>query len=483
MLVALALAVATTLVVLSILDSPAIPFSTPQQALRRRLSRVAVPTDPAFRWDGSTSDLAQQFYLRHVAGATAEPLSYSDEALPAAVRARLRPRKLSFRELPPLLQRALVWDSGFAFSPAPQSKFTRIYTVGGVSMARIGVTMAEYLSAGCNTSDCTDPNGAATFRSKTCSGSMMLSVAHCASEDVTEGLPHMSMWATGGDPAAIPTMNIERHSWDDKVYLEKYLVFAVHTTADENEPPWDNCPSPGVYGSAIIPCDLYTPSRAAQMNWTDPAPSALVDAWLDQVRADAHRSPLVVGLPVGGGLALAAVLGYGWLRCRRRSARGAFGNGDAKSGGGLVGASSAALDQGLLTPRSKDPYMVATDSLAAYRGAARHFSTHHLLTTLLNDPHLRARRLNYAKLVFERDLAQGAFGEVWQCSYDGAVVAPFHILKLVMAGTLKPNFTDACPAQVRVVADLCLRRDPAQRPSATEVVALLEALADARESF
>lgn len=637
-------------------------------SLRRRL-KVVVPTDPTFQWNGSTSDLAQQYYKRHVEGATADALSYTDGQLPASIQTRLQAHKLSFPNLPPLLQRALVWDSGYAFSPAPDRKFIRIYTTNGVSMADIAVSMPDYLSTGCNTTNCSDPNGFATYRSKTCSGSMMLSVSHCASEEVVEGVTHMSMWATGGDPMAIPTMNIERHSWFDKVFLQDYLVFAVHTTADEYEPAWDYCPDRNDYGSVIIPCDSYTAARAAEKNWKDPAPSALVEAWLQQTKEEYDKFPIVYVIPIICGLAVLALGVYGYIRYRRKY-RGNF-NSDKGSS-----AVTSTLDQALMTPKQtkqphhQDPYMIATDSLIAYRGAARQFSTHNLLTALLNDPNLRSRRLNYDKIVFERDLAKGAFGEVWLCKYESSVVAvkrllqtkkrtsedvhafideiqlsatldhpnimkiigvawntlenlcmvmeylskgdlqaylrrngegmtwsrnklplatgvaralqylhcrspplihrdvkarnvlltencqtklidfgvsrsygdccmtvgvgtpywtapevlegtvyseksdiysfgvllseldtctapyhdaktsghneplqPFHILKLVMAGTLKPNFTAACPVQIQTIADLCLRRDPAQRPSAIDVVAMLEALGGSRESF
>lgn len=672
LLTAAALSAAAILSAYSLSQSPS---DTSLSSLRRRL-KVVVPTNPTFQWDGSTSDLAQQFYKRHVEGATADALGYTDEQLPQIIKSRLDTHKLSFPNLPPLLQRALVWDSGYAFSPAPERKFIRMYTTNGVSMADIAVSRPDYLSAGCNTTECVDPNEVKTYRSKTCSGAMMLSVSHCASEEVEEGVTHMSMWATGGDPNAIPTINIERHSWYDKVYFENYLVFAVHTTADEYEPAWDNCPISNVYGSVIIPCELYTTTRAAEKNWKDPTPGALVEAWLKQVKEEHDKFPVVYVIPIVCGLAVLALGVYTYIRYRRKY-RGNF-NSDKGSA-----AVTSTLDQALMTPKQtntkqhhkdhhhhQDPYMIATDSLIAYRGAARQFSTHNLLTALLNDPNLRSRRLNYDKIVFERDLAKGAFGEVWLCKYESSVVAvkrllqtkkrtsedvhafideiqlsatldhpnimkiigvawntlenlcmvmeylskgdlqaylrrngegmtwsrnklplatgvaralqylhcrspplihrdvkarnvlltescqtklidfgvsrsyvdccmtigvgtpywtapevlegtvyseksdiysfgvllseldtctapyhdaktsghneplqPFHILKLVMAGTLKPNFTAACPVQIQTIADLCLRRDPAQRPSAIDVVAMLEALGGSRESF
>ncbi|KAF1317289.1 Tkl protein kinase, partial [Globisporangium splendens] len=662
--------------------------SSPSLLLRRRLATTDVPTDPNFKFDGSTSDLAQQFYRRHVVGDVADALSYA--ALPARIQTRLAGYKLSFATLPPLLQRAVIWDSGYAIDP--QQNLIKVYTVGGVSMAHIAVSIEDYLSAhdnktdtNCTTKQCADPNGATTYRSEVCSGSMMLSVAHCASEEVVIGQPHMSMWATGGNPNAVPTMNIERHSWFDNVYLEDYLVFAVHTTPDTNEPSWSKCPDTGVYSSVIIPCELYTESKAKAKNWQEPQFSALVDAWLKQTSETQFPFNALFLIPISGGTLLFFGTCFWFVRGyqRRKHPRR---QGAPKD----LNASNTTLDRALLSPTpagkvpaardpatttaaatAKDPYMVATDSLIAYRGAARKFSNHNLLTTLLNDPNLRSRRLNYDKIVFEKDLAKGAFGEVWLCRYETAVVAvkrllqtrprssedvhafideiqisatldhpnilriigvawntlenlcmvmeylpngdlqaylrrhgstmmwsshklslatgvaralqylhcrspaplihrdikarnvlltehletklidfgvsrsygdccmtvgvgtpywtapevlegtvyseksdiysfgvllseldtctapyhdaktaghneplqPFHILKLVMAGTLQPNFTDACPAPIRTIATLCLQRDPAHRPSALDVVAMLEALGDDRDSF
>jgi len=58
----------------------------------------------------------------------------------------------------------------------------------------------------------------------------------------------------------------------------------------------------------------------------------------------------------------------------------------------------------------------------------------------------------------------------------GTVLQPFHILKLVMAGSLRPNFSSLCPPAVREIAEQCLRRDPDTRPSANSVVKMLETL-------
>lgn len=676
-LLTVSLVAVTTLVALSVRVSDLTgPASTlPHTLLRRRLS-TEVPTDPNYAFNGSNSDLAQQFYRRHIAGDIPASLEYTDSQLPDKIKSRLHAHKLTFQILPPLLQRAVIWDTGYAIGPA--QNLVKVYTTGGVSMAEIAVSVDDYLSAhdaktdtNCTIKQCQDPNDLTTYRSEVCSGSMMLSVSHCASEEVVDGQPHMSMWATGGDPNAIPTMNIERHSWYDNVYLENYLVFAIHTTADTNEPSWSKCPASNVYGSVIIPCELYSVSKAQAKNWQEPQYTELVEVWLKQTGEKSQPFNAIFLIPICGGLLLFICSLFYCIRYRRKHNRRFTAAKDL----GMT----ATLDRALMSPTAppptttkdaKDPYMVATDSLVAYRGAARKFSNHNLLTTLLNDPNLRSRRLNYDKIVFEKDLAKGAFGEVWLCRYETSVVAvkrllqnkprssedvhsfideiqitatldhpnilriigvawntlenlcmvmeylsngdlqahlrrngsgmtwsrhklplatgvaralqylhcrsppmihrdvkarnvllterfetklidfgvsrsygdccmtvgvgtpywtapevlegtvyseksdiysfgvllseldtctapyhdaktaghqeplqPFHILKFVMAGTLQPNFTDACPEPIKVIADLCLRRDPSHRPSAIDVVAMLEDLGEERESF
>lgn len=380
-------------------------------------STTVVPTDLFFAFDGSTSDLAQQFYRRHVAGVVVSKLAYKTADLPSKIQDRLSAVGLTFEQLPGLLQRALVWDAGYAFDS--DGLFIKIYTKKGVAMDQIAISFADFNSSGCTTTNCTDPDGMKTYRSKTCSGTMMLSVSHCASEAVETQGGHMSMWATGGDPDAVPALNIERHYWFDEVYLQDYLVFAVHTTSDENEPPWDVCPSSGVYGSIIIPCQLYSESLAANMTWEDPSPGPIVTPWLALTKEQLPRKfPLVCLIPIivaAMGL-FAAIFQWFVQRRRRLELQDKL---DA----------SSSLENAFLPPMTSKNYQQQTESVLIFHGHAYSSVQNSAMLLLQHDHTLRSHTLPLNEIIYERELAKGSYGEVWLCQFHGTHVAVKRLLK------------------------------------------------------
>ncbi|KAG6583179.1 TKL protein kinase [Phytophthora cinnamomi] len=56
----------------------------------------------------------------------------------------------------------------------------------------------------------------------------------------------------------------------------------------------------------------------------------------------------------------------------------------------------------------------------------------------------------------------------------GAKPKPFQILADVIAGVLRPSFTDECPTRIRRIGVACCQYDPALRPTAAQVVRMLE---------
>ncbi|GMF30934.1 unnamed protein product [Phytophthora fragariaefolia] len=57
---------------------------------------------------------------------------------------------------------------------------------------------------------------------------------------------------------------------------------------------------------------------------------------------------------------------------------------------------------------------------------------------------------------------------------DGKKPKPFQILTDVMAGTLRPSYSDTCPRRIRRLGVACCQNDPTRRPTAAQVVAMLE---------
>ncbi|KAJ8571756.1 hypothetical protein ON010_g5074 [Phytophthora cinnamomi] len=52
---------------------------------------------------------------------------------------------------------------------------------------------------------------------------------------------------------------------------------------------------------------------------------------------------------------------------------------------------------------------------------------------------------------------------------------PFQILAGAMAGELRPSFLDLCPSRILRIGTACCQHDPAKRPTAEQVVAMLQA--------
>ncbi|EGZ11211.1 hypothetical protein PHYSODRAFT_520857, partial [Phytophthora sojae] len=135
---------------------------------------TALPTaSDSFVFDGSTSDIARQLYLRHAAGETVDPVR--PNTVPAAVTARLAPLNVSYEDLPGMLQRALLWDSGYVISP--DNDAVQIWTLGGRSMANLAVSKVEYFTTGCTALWCGQPDNTTYNANEFCSGTQMLTAA------------------------------------------------------------------------------------------------------------------------------------------------------------------------------------------------------------------------------------------------------------------------------------------------------------------
>ncbi|DAZ99848.1 TPA: hypothetical protein N0F65_008591 [Lagenidium giganteum] len=251
-----------------------------------------VVVDKNFQYDGKSSDLAQQYYRRHLAGDVVSKMSI-DGTLPREIQQRLTDVSLAFDDLPPMLQRALVWDTGFAYGDG--STLAGIYTKCGLGMADIAVSLRAFNNAGCAEQNCTDGSTGTVFkRSLYCTGDQMTSASLCASTDVSTPV-HIAMWADGGHEDMLPDVTVTRHAWEDR--NQSYLIYGIHTV--RNEAAYSQCPEKG---SLIIPCVQYTDD--SRDSWCRPKPGQLVTSWLKQVAKEKQFNLLYL-IPILLGVALA----------------------------------------------------------------------------------------------------------------------------------------------------------------------------------
>ncbi|RLN21254.1 hypothetical protein BBJ28_00002861, partial [Nothophytophthora sp. Chile5] len=210
-----------------------------------------LPSNASFRFDGTNSDLAQQLYYRWLAGDSAEQLTLTK--VPPAVRVRLDDLNVKWGNLDGLAQRAVLWDSGFSVSFANEP--IQIWTDGTHTMADLAVARDDFLSAGCEDMNCTQPDDTEAYSNLLCTGSQMLKATRCVVENFEDSAAtHTNMWATGGGQEMIPTPYVRKHAWEDTGTSTEYIVFAVHTLDESEESAYGLCPVDGDYGSTVIPC-------------------------------------------------------------------------------------------------------------------------------------------------------------------------------------------------------------------------------------
>ncbi|CAI5741681.1 unnamed protein product [Hyaloperonospora brassicae] len=259
-------------------------FGAPSGELRLSFSSEAragaeLPVRDSFIFDGATSDIARQLYLRHIAGERIDPVV--PNVVPAAVTTRLAPFNISFSALPGLLQRALLWDSGFVISPVNDA--VQIWTLGGRSMANLAVSKVEFDTTGCTALNCSQPDDSIYYANKYCTGTQMLTATKCLMDTFdSDSSSHLAMWSNGGDITMVPEIRAVMHGWLDASTNSSYLLSAVHTTSLESEPAYGAC-NKGGYGSLVVPCYAlrHTASDVVAVMST-PVTTPWVTTWVKQ---------------------------------------------------------------------------------------------------------------------------------------------------------------------------------------------------------
>ncbi|KAL7682127.1 putative protein kinase [Plasmopara halstedii] len=246
-----------------------------------------LPVNDSFVFDGTTSDIARQLYLRHVAGDSIEKCV--PNTIPSTVTARLAPFNISFENLPGLLQRALLWDSGFVISP--ENDAVQIWTLGGRSMANLAISRIEYHTTGCTALNCSQPNDRMYNANDNCTGTQILTAAKCLMDNFdSDTSSHVAMWSDGGDVTMIPNIRAVKHGWMETATNDSFLVYAVHTMKLDEEPAYGMCNTHG-YGSLVVPCyPVSNTSADVVAVMSVPVFTPWVTTWIKQYQPKSNTS-------------------------------------------------------------------------------------------------------------------------------------------------------------------------------------------------
>ncbi|KAG6583065.1 TKL/DRK protein kinase [Phytophthora cinnamomi] len=415
-------------------------------------SSSAASASSSFVFNGSNSDIARQLYIRHQAGDSRDRVSLS--AVPAAVSSRLDPLNINFDDLPGLVQRAVLWDTGFAV--APGNVPVQIWPMGNRSMADIAVQKYEVSNVQCTFTNCSQPDGVTAYYSHTCTGYQMQNTSHCvadAFEDNAASTYLGNMWASGGDPDVVPEIELRDHTWSENISafggVTYFSVYVVHTVSSSKEVAWGACPDDGDYGAVSIPCtrrDQFTDAYMAE-NTTTPTGTAWVTTWLQEEFAqndDGFNMVLLVPIILG---ALAVIGGLGWFCWKRRARQSAQKSTSA--------ACELEVDQYVAmgtpdlhpTMMSSHPTTQGSTVSSQYESAG----SNKTLKILLGSEQLQGKRIPFDSIAFERALSKGASGEVWVCEYNGQKVAA---KRLLQTKDQKAENVQAFAEEIRLSASL-----------------------------
>ncbi|CCI41501.1 unnamed protein product [Albugo candida] len=416
----------------------------PSQLIFRNLDTISpiiqLNTNASFQFDGATSDLAQQYYRRYASGSIIEPLSFTSESLPERIRTRLTSIGLSFENLNGYLQRAVIWDSGYALGSGALRK---IYTRNGSSMDTIAIPAKNYRNVNCTTISCTVHNVPAslvktTYRSDLCRGDDILKVSQCATEDVFGISGHSALWATGGTEDFDPEPYIIRHAWFDPSTSKSYLVNGIHTTPESNEAAFGKCPATGQSGSIIIPCAQYTSELASNWSLASPAFGQLTTLWLEATKSAKKKdlgTAYVVVITIIC-ILLVGIIVFFIVQYRKRRLEFSITMKEPED----IASPTWAID--VLTPRgnmtmlqsSKSPFSESELTSRTFMDSGKSdipssIRSNTMCTSFFNHPILESRYISMEKIAFDQLISKGAYGEIWHCQYQNRSVAVKRLLQ------------------------------------------------------
>lgn len=197
-------------------------------------------------------DLVRHYFRLYARGGS---LSLKlDGDLPAEILARLEPYQLTFLGLPSLLQRALIWDSGYALTLDIHGK-TRLVEIKvkcGLRMADIALNAAYYASVGCSYDDCSTTNTTSnvtlySYRApKSCEIEQLECVSLCAVVLAATNDASSAMLTSSKDDASLWTIgnlsSASRSSTVHQVRATRHLVNASTLYTIEDNVAIGQCP-------------------------------------------------------------------------------------------------------------------------------------------------------------------------------------------------------------------------------------------------
>ncbi|KAL4124221.1 hypothetical protein PRIC2_010058 [Phytophthora ramorum] len=425
------------------------------QSLDASSSSASLPSgNSSFVFDGSNSDIAQQLYVRYKAGDTCDQATLA--SIPTAVTDRLEPLNINFNSLPGLVQRAVLWDSGFGISPGNEP--IQIWTLENYSMAQIAVPKYEVANVDCTFLNCSQPNDVEAYYTKYCTGYQILNASRCVAdtfEDPGAGDFLGMMWSTGGDPDMTPELRFRDHTWTQDVEQFggniTFSVYSVHTVSSSEDPAWDVCPSG--YASVTVPChrrDEFTDAFMAA-NTTKPTGSAWVTTWLQQEFAQDSGFDMLLLIPIVlGAVAVVGLVGVFWRwRVKKKEQEKTLSNAWEHSGDYSYFMSGSEPGEMVLRP------MIVTSQLSTQLSSlSSHYESagsNKTLKILLGSEHLQDKYMPFDSLVFQKALSKGASGEVWICEYNGRKVA---VKRLLQSKEQKAQNVQAFAEEIELGASL-----------------------------
>ncbi|GMF14801.1 unnamed protein product [Phytophthora lilii] len=416
----------------------------------RSLEATSSSSNSSFVFDGTNSDIARQLYIRHKVGDTHDQVKLNE--VPAAVTNRLDAFNIDFSDLPGLVQRAVLWDTGFAISPSNDA--VQIWTMENYTMADIAVPKNDVVSVDCTYLNCSQPNGVTAHYAQYCTGWQMLNVSRCVAdlfEDAGAGTYLGMMWSTGGNPDMVPLIRLRDHTWSENIPQFggniTFSVYVVHTVPSADDPAWNTCPTSKSYASLTVPChrrDEYSDEDIAA-NLTKPVGSAWVTAWLKEEFVQESSFDEILLIPIL--LSVVVVLGlccFCWLRRANIQVK-QFSSLKVGSTGDTLRDSTQ--EQGLRPTSMTNPvsFQGASSSSSDYDSPG----SSKTLKILVGSGELQGKRIPYESLVFERLVSKGASGEVWVSELNGQKVA---IKRLLKAKDQKAENVQAFAEEIQLTA-------------------------------